>query len=149
MMQVIRVLVFLFFMFGLSNGSDPILVDTIDGDHEDLCSLYPTCREYGPGLHQVLEDCSRYFECILKDDETYLQKNWQCPEELLFSRQDNRCVDSKLEECESFQNLKCFYECPRIMFTSPDPALDKKTIGCFRYFDYYEQVVMLILFILD
>ena len=132
MMQLLCIFIFLFSKLSLSISSDPILVDTIDGDHEDLCSLYPTCREYGPGTHQILEDCNRYFECILKDDNTYLQKNWQCPEERFFSRQDNHCVASELEECESFQNLKCFHVCPRIMFTSTDPALDKNTIGCFR-----------------
>ena len=107
-------------------------METITGEYEDLCSLYPTCRVFGPGIHQILEDCNRYFECILQDDDTYIQKNWQCPDQLLYSRQENRCVDSQLKECESFKDLKCFDECPRIMFTSTETVLDKKTLGCFR-----------------
>ena len=95
-------------------------------------TCHSRCQEYGVGSHQVMEDCNRFFECVLQDDGTWLQNNWQCPESLLYSSQEKRCVDSELKECEAFQNLKCFDMCPRILFTSTDPGVDKEALGCFR-----------------
>ena len=34
---------------------EPVLVNTLTGEQEDTCNIYPLCEEYGPGLHEILE----------------------------------------------------------------------------------------------
>ncbi len=114
---------------------DPILVNTLTGEQEDTCNIYPLCEEYGPGLHEILENCQRYFECVLQDDETFIQRNWMCEDNLVFTNKLGRCSDPSLApECKAFENLKCKLECPRIFFTSSgiSSSSQPKSLGCFR-----------------
>ena len=114
---------------------DPILVNTLTGDQVDNCSIYPLCEEYGPGKHEILEDCRRYFECDRQDDETFIQRNWMCEDNLVFTDKLGRCGDPGLaQECKEFQNLKCKLECPRVFFTSSGTSSSSQpeSLGCFR-----------------
>ena len=50
---------------------EPRLVETLTGKQEDLCSIYPLCADYGPGKHEILEDCTKYIECEEQPDGFY------------------------------------------------------------------------------
>ena len=125
----------LFMMMVSMTFSEPILVNTLTGDQEDTCNIYPLCEEYGPGLHEILEDCSRYFECDQQDDETFIQRNWMCEDNLVFTNKLGRCSDpAQAPECTAFENLKCKLECPRVFFTSSGISYSSQpeSLGCFR-----------------
>ena len=114
---------------------EPTLVNTLTGDQEDKCSVYPLCKEYGKGSYEILEDCQRYFECDQQDDKTFIQRNWMCEDNLVFTEKLGRCGDPALApECQQFENLKCKLECPRIYFTSSGIAssTQPEALGCFR-----------------
>ena len=104
-----------------SSEPDPYLVSTMTGNQDpDLCSVYPPCADYGEGSHEILEDCRRYIQCELNVDGSFNQRNMICPENLVFTNKQGRCVNpDKATECKEFQNLKCKEECPRIHFSSP------------------------------
>ena len=92
-------------MTGLS-CSEPLLVETLTGEQEDLCSIYPRCQDHGPGTHEIQEDCQRYFECELLGDGTYIQRNMTCLDVSQVRSLQSR--DSDLApECTEFKNLKC------------------------------------------
>ena len=114
---------------------EPLLVSTITGEHEDTCSIYPVCSDYGQGKHQILEDCRRYFECERQADGTYTQRNMMCEDNLVFTDNLGKCGESGLApECKEFENLKCKLECPRIYFTSSgiSSSSQPEALGCFR-----------------
>ena len=115
-------------------SSEPQLVSFSSRDREeDLCSIFPRCQEYGPGTHQVLEDCQLFFECDLQEDGHYNQRNMKCPDTLMFSNKLGRCGEpDEAPECEKFDNLKCKKECPRIYFSSTGLSTPAESLGCFR-----------------
>ena len=114
---------------------EPILVNTLYGEQEDTCNIYPLCKDYGPGYHEILEDCRRYFECERQDDETFIQRNLLCPDNLVFTNKLGICSDpDQAPECKAFENLKCKLECPRVFFTSSgiSSSSQPESLGCFR-----------------
>ena len=116
---------------------EPHLINTLVGDQEDTCSVYPRCSadEYGPGKHEILEDCQKFFECDLNTDGSYTQKNMMCEDNLVYTDKLGRCGDPALApECQEFQNLKCKVECPRIHFASSgiSATSQPEALGCFR-----------------
>ena len=116
--------------------TEPRLVSNLTGDQEDTCSVYPRCsEEYGPGKHEILEDCQRFFECEINVDGTYTQSNKMCEDNLVFTEKLGTCGDPSLApECKEFENLKCKLECPRIYFTSSgiSSSSQPEALGCFR-----------------
>ena len=86
-------------------------------------------------MHEILEDCQHYFECERQDDETFIQRNWMCEDNLVFTNKLGRCSDpDQAPECKAFENLKCKLECPRIFFTSSGIASSSQpeSLGCYR-----------------
>ena len=115
--------------------AEPHLVSTLTGEQVDTCSIYPRCAEYGPGSHEILEDCHRYFECDLQDDGTYTQRNLMCEDNLVYTDKLGRCGDPALApECQEFENLKCKVECPRMYFSSSgiSSSSQLEALGCYR-----------------
>ena len=113
----------------------PHVVDIIQGDAVDDCGIYPRCRQFGEGTHEILENCNRYFNCTLQPDGTYLQYNLQCPEDLAFTEEYGSCVPiNQASKCSYFQDTKCFAQCPRVNLASTGPALEhqERSLGCFR-----------------
>ena len=115
--------------------SGPRLVKSLTGEQEDLCSIYPLCADYGPGKHEVLEDCTKYIECEEQPDGFYTQNNMECPDNLVFTNRLGRCGDPTLAtECTDFGNLKCKEECPRVHFSSSglSSTTHNEALGCYR-----------------
>ena len=128
-------ILFSFMMMVSMTICEPILVNVLTGAQEDNCSIYPLCEEYGQGMHEILEDCHHFFECDQQDDETFIQRNWICEENLIFTDKLGRCSDPALApECKAFESLKCKTECPRIFFTSSgiSSSSQPQSLGCFR-----------------
>ena len=113
----------------------PNIVEIIRGDAEDDCGIYPRCRQFGEGTHEILENCNRYFNCTLQPDGTYLQYNLQCPDDLAFTEEYGSCLpfDQALK-CTYFHDTKCFAQCPRVYLEYVRPALEhqERSLGCFR-----------------
>ena len=116
-----------------SSPSSSVIVETITGDHEDTCGIYPPCQQFGPGTWQILEDCNKYIICTLQGDGTYLQQNMRCPGDLFYDEEHEDCVEESFI-CRNFQSIPCLNSCPRIMLSSTGPALQYKErlLGCFR-----------------
>ena len=115
---------------------EPHLINTLAGDQEDNCSVYPRCsEEYGPGKHEILEDCQKFFECEIDVDGSYTQRNMMCEDNLVYTDKLGRCGDpAQAPECQEFENLKCKVECPRIYFASSGitSSSQPEALGCFR-----------------
>ena len=135
MIQSIRVTCIFMSLVNVVMVTEPILVNTVTGDQDDLCSIYPPCADYGEGSHQILENCQKYFECERGDDGSWIQRNMECPGNEMFTDRLGKCGDQNLAtECKEFQNLKCKEECPRIHFSSSglSSTTHPESLGCFR-----------------
>ena len=135
MIMPTKVILHLMMMVTMTHA-EPHLISILTGDQEDTCSLYPRCsEEYGPGKHEILEDCQKFFECEINVDRTYTQRNMMCEDNLVYTDKLGRCGDPALApECQEFENLKCKVECPRVYFASLgiSSASQPESLGCFR-----------------
>ena len=77
-------------------SSSSVVVETIVGDHEDICDIYPPCKQFGAGTWQILEGCHKYIICNLQSDGTYVQQNMECSGDLVYDEEHGDCVDSEL-----------------------------------------------------
>ena len=136
MNQLIKMFIILMLKAVKCKDADALLVETLTGNVEDNCSIYPVCSDYGTGTHQILEDCRKYFVCELDvDGSSYIQKNMVCPGDLVYTHKLGKCGDPNLaKECTDFENLKCKDECPRIYFSSSgvSSSTQSESLGCFR-----------------
>ena len=66
-------LMFLFIFLTYRAAASAVVVEVITGEHEDDCGIYPPCKQYGDGCHEILEDCRRYINCTLGPDGHYTQ----------------------------------------------------------------------------
>ena len=135
MIQPVLVTCILMVLVSVVTVTEPILVNTVTGEQDDLCSIYPSCSNYGAGTHQILENCRKYFECERREDGSFIQRNMECPENEVFTNVLGKCGYPNLAtECKEFQNLKCKEECPRIHFSSTglSSTTQPESLGCFR-----------------
>ena len=70
---MLKHLVFLFIFLVYRVSASAVVVEVISGEHEDDCGIYPPCKQYGEGCHEILEDCRRYINCTLGNDGHYIQ----------------------------------------------------------------------------
>ena len=116
--------------------SEPLLVSSFTGEQEDTCSIYPLCsEELGPGSHEILEDCQRFFRCERLADGKFKQSNLMCEGNTVFTNKLGRCGDpEEAPECAKFNDLKCKLECLRIHFTSSGLSATEHpdALKCFR-----------------
>ena len=135
MIQPVLVTCILMILVSVVTMTEPILVNTVTGDQDDLCSIYPSCSNYGDGTHQILENCQKYFECERREDGSFVQRNMECPGNEVFTNNLGKCGDPDLAtECKEFQSFKCKEECPRIHFSSTglSSTTHPESLGCFR-----------------
>ena len=124
-------------IFSLSQASaSAVVVEVISGEHEDDCGIYPPCKQFGEGCHEILEDCRRYINCTLATDTGhYTQYNMVCPGDLVYANEYSDCVEyDRATDCKVFQGTPCLNQCPRVMLESTGLALNNKEnlLGCFR-----------------
>ena len=123
----------LYLFFFLSSTSS-MVIETIKGDYEDTCGIFPPCKQFGAGTWQILEDCNKYIICTLQGDGSYIQQNMKCPGDLVYDEEHGECVEESYV-CRDFQDeTLCLDSCPRVMLNSTGPALQYKErlLGCFR-----------------
>jgi len=103
-------------------------------EHEDGCGIYPSCKQYGQGQWEILEDCKKYIRCTLENGE-FIQENLECPGDLVYAEEYGECVEyDKATQCKVFQDTPCFLQCPRVYLHSTGTAIQyqEKATGCFR-----------------
>ena len=155
-MKVIHYLHFLSFFSSTSS----LVIETIQGDHEDTCGIYPPCQQFGAGTWQILEDCNKYIICTLQSDGTYIQQNMKCPSDLVYDEEHGDCISYENSfTCRAFQSTPCLNSCPRVMITSTGPALQHKErlLGCFRLrgqkvgntMVYYQNMQLITVFVIN
>jgi len=108
-------------------------------DPEDVseCGIYPSCKQYGEGAWMILENCHRYINCTRPEaGGALVQHNMECPGDLVFDDEYKDCVDYNMAtNCKNFQQVPCFYSCPRVYLDSiggPADQYQERRIGCFR-----------------
>lgn len=105
---------------------------------ESECGIYPSCKQYGPGQWQILEDCKRYISCARDSGSGELvQENLECPGDLVFADEYGECVEyDKATECKTFNqpSTPCLYSCPRVFLDSSGIGQQSQSrrLGCFR-----------------
>jgi len=104
---------------------------------ESECGIYPSCSQYGPGEWEILEDCKRYINCTRDANGDMVQRNLECPGDLVFANEYGECVEyDKATVCKTFNqpSTPCLYSCPRVYLesTGEGAMYQSRRLGCFR-----------------
>jgi len=112
-------------------------------EHENSCGIYPSCKQYGAGEWEILEDCHKYIRCSYDNGVLY-QENLECPGDLVFANEYGKCVDYNMAtQCKIFQEVPCFLSCPRVYLQSSGSGVQyqERALGCFRLSGTYAGVL--------